>query len=456
MKRIYSTLMTLAMMMTALSLTACSSGSDDNESKGSTSPSSGIGISRTLHLDKAGSLSTLLPKSEADKVVNLKLSGHMDARDFDYIKWDCMGVEVVDLSDVVIDSYTGVEGTMEGKNVSYANNEIPYGAFFYWSDAHKYVYDGMPKDEGMASLKKIVLPQGIKAIRRNAFARAYNLTEINIPEGVEAIDYVAFAICNSLEELRLPSTLKTVGQLAFADMNKMKRLYVSATTPPTASSNSFQGITDATLYVPSGTESLYRNATGWKNFSKIESINDNNNSGNNTVIEEIAYDDTEYFEITINGEKINVERWSGSWFATYEKIKKDGMDVYPYGGMTESIKISYQDAMQCSVFAGYTTKDLSTVLPKSVGTYEVIIKPKNVTDFGDNVGLIIFGGNMSYRTVTSGSLTITKVSKYKDQGVKIMYGRDYSYATEGTFEYVLKDNWDGNENKISGKFRLVF
>ena len=312
MKRIYSTLMTLAMMMTALSLTACSSGSDDNESKGSTSPSSGIGISRTLHLDKAGSLSTLLPKSEADKVVNLKLSGHMDARDFDYIKWDCMGVEVVDLSDVVIDSYTGVEGTMEGKNVSYANNEIPYGAFFYWSDAHKYVYDGMPKDEGMASLKKIVLPQGIKAIRRNAFARAYNLTEINIPEGVEAIDYVAFAICNSLEELRLPSTLKRIGELAFADMNKMERLYVSATTPPTATNNSFQGITDATLYVPSGTENKYRNANGWKSFNKIESINGGNNgegsSSNNTFTITVDGNKHEY-----SGEYLDYMKLMGTW-----------------------------------------------------------------------------------------------------------------------------------------------
>ena len=412
--------------------------------------------SLSIHLDKAGTLSSKISISQASNLLQLKLSGHMDARDFDFIKWKCMKIEVVDLADIVIDKYVGADGTNEGYDATYEANEIPLGAFFYWNTSKKYNYEGMPKDEGMASLKKIVLPQGIKAIRRNAFARAYNLTEINIPEGVETIDYVAFAICTSLEELRLPSTLKTVGKLAFADMNKMKRFYVSATTPPTASSNSFQGITDATLYVPSGTESLYRNATGWKNFSKIESINDDNNSGNNAVIEEIAYDDTEYFEITINGEKINVERWSGSWFATYEKIKKDGMDVYPYGGMTESIKISYQDAMQCGVFAGYTTKDLSTVLPKSVGTYEVIIKPKNVTDFGDNVGLIIFGGNMSYRTVTSGSLTITKVSKYKDQGVKIMYGRDYSYATEGTFEYVLKDNWDGNENKISGKFRLVF
>ena len=412
--------------------------------------------SLSIRLDKAGTLSSKISLSQASNLLKLKLSGHMDASDFDFIKWKCMKIEVVDLADIVIDKYVGADGTNEGYSATYEANEIPLGAFFYWTTSRKYNYDGMPKDEGMASLKKIVLPQGIKAIRRNAFARAYNLTEINIPERVEAIDYVAFAICTSLEELKLPSTLKTVGQLAFADMNKMKRLYVSATTPPTASSNSFQGITDATLYVPSGTESLYRNATGWKNFSKIESINGGNNSGNNTVIEEVAYDDTEYFEITINGETTTDSNWGSSWYPYLDPINKDGKDMYYYGGLTSQIMVSYQDAMQSRIHAGYTSNDLSTVLPKSVGTYRIECEKDRYTNYGDDVGMILMGGNMKYRTVTSGSLNITKVGKFKNQIMKMMYGRDYSYVTEGTFEYVLKDNWDGNENKISGKFRLVF
>lgn len=243
--------------------------------------------SATIYLERAGTLSSKLSKSQASELLKLKLSGHMDARDFDFIKWDCMKVEEVDFSDVVIDSYTGREGTEEGNNKTYAANEIPSGAFFYWINTHKYNYDGLPIDEGMPSLKKIVLPNGIKAIRRNAFARAYNLTEINIPEGVEAIDYVSFAICTSLEELRLPSSLKTVGQLAFADMKSLRKVYVSATTPPSASSNAFQGLSsEAILYVPSGTENLYRNSVGWNTFSQIVGFSDtptdgggNNNGG---------------------------------------------------------------------------------------------------------------------------------------------------------------------------------
>ena len=274
MKKLYSTIIMFAMMVAALSLTAC--GGDDEVDNGG-GGSSGINGEKqfAVTIERAGTLSTLLPKDKASNVLKLKISGHMDARDFDYIKWDCMKVEEVDLSDVVIDSYSGTEGTEEGVTQYYDANEVPSGAFFYWQNVHKYIYDGMPMDEGMPSLKKIVLPQGIKAIRRNAFARAYNLKEINIPEGVRGIDYVAFAICTSLEELRLPSTLTTVGKQAFAGMSNLKKVYVSATTPPEAQSDIFYGKpNNAVLYVPKGTENSYKNASGWNQFSKISGFGD--------------------------------------------------------------------------------------------------------------------------------------------------------------------------------------
>ena len=248
---------------------------DDNDDEASTSAS--------IHLEKAGALSSKLSKSQASELLKLKLSGHMDARDFDFIKWDCMKVEEVDLSDVVIDSYTGIEGTEEGVYVTYAANEIPSGAFFYWKDLHKYNYEGMPKEKGMVSLKKVVLPQGIKAIQKNAFARASNLTEINIPEGVKSIDMVAFNLCKSIEELRLPSTLLKVGHKTFGTMDKLKRVFISAKTPPSANANSFDlKPSDAVLYVPKGTENQYRNAVGWNTFTSIVGMG-NTLDGNKTT-----------------------------------------------------------------------------------------------------------------------------------------------------------------------------
>ena len=169
-------------------------------------------------------------------------------------------------------------------------------------------------------------------------------------------------------------------------------------------------------------------------------------------------DENEYFQISINGEAIDNVRWGGgSWFAYYEPISKNGMDVYFYGGMSGQIMISEYDAMECNIFAGYITEDLETLFPKSEGTYEIVCENgKYNTAYGDNIGMVLTGGNMNRRTVTSGSLKITKVSKVQSLTAKYLYGRDYAYATEGTFSFTLTDNWDGNENKISGKFRLVF
>lgn len=245
--------------------------------------------SASIYLEKAGTLSSKLSKSQASELLKLKLYGHMDARDFDYIKWDCMKIEEVDLSDVVIDSYSGVEGTEEGNNKTYAANEIPSGAFFYWKDVHKYTYDGMPIEKGMESLKKVVLPQGITAIRRNAFAGAINLTKINIPEGVQSIDLVAFNFCTSLEELRLPSTLINVGQWVFANMNSLKKVYISAKVPPTASDNIFDNKpSNAVLYVPNGIENQYRNAVGWNRFTNIVGVGDTPNDGTNNEFGKVA------------------------------------------------------------------------------------------------------------------------------------------------------------------------
>ena len=84
----------------------------------------------------------------------------------------------------------------------------------------------------MPSLRNIKLPDGIKTIRGNAFARAYNLTEINIPEGVVTVDMVAFRYCMSIEKLYLPSTLKNIGWLAFTEMSMLKEVHIAAKEKP--------------------------------------------------------------------------------------------------------------------------------------------------------------------------------------------------------------------------------
>lgn len=227
-----------------------------------------------------------------DFVKELHLSGNIDARDFNTIKWNFRSLEVIDLSDAKIQYYKGELGTNEGyyrpgdSYSIYKEDEIPMGAFFYWM-SHK--FRSFPKefnDEGYHSLKKITLPPDVKIIRRNAFARNYNLEEINFPEGIISIDFVAFRYCRSIKVLNLPSTLKNIGEMTFTDMYSLREVHIKAKNPPSEyntfgnypdsdkrgsikiGDSEYNKISKAVLYVPKGCSEKYK---GWKKyFSRIE------------------------------------------------------------------------------------------------------------------------------------------------------------------------------------------
>ena len=181
-------------------------------------------------------------------------------------------------------------------------------------------------------------------------------------------------------------------------------------------------------------------------FTACSSDADDNNDG--------TYGDDEYIEITINGET-HMESETATYYVFFPELVKDGKEFFLYGIMSDHISISEYDGAQFSVIAGHTSKDRSSVYPKSTGTYDIITYDyfTDRTEIPENVGMVITGGNMTRRTVTSGSLKITKVAKVNNPTIKLFYGRE-GYATEGTFSFTLTGF--GNETEISGKFRLIF
>lgn len=66
-----------------------------------------------------------------------------------------------------------------------------------------------------AKVKKIVLPDTIKAIGESAFSGCKSLESINIPEGVREIKVTTFNECDNLKRLTLPSTISKVDKCAF-------------------------------------------------------------------------------------------------------------------------------------------------------------------------------------------------------------------------------------------------
>lgn len=215
----------------------------------------------SVQVKEAGNLSQALDKYDVSRVTSLTIKGNMNARDFNYFKNNCTSVQHLDLHDVSIQAYHGKVGTNEGYDYQYSADEIPLGAFFYW----------VPIDEGMPSLKSVVLPDAAIAIRRNAFARAYNLTEVKLPESLVEIDYVAFAICTSLKTISFPAALQEIGEAAFQDCAKLETVHIKAQNPPALGDNAFTKIKKgAKLYVPKDCYQRYKDSDWSDYFVVIE------------------------------------------------------------------------------------------------------------------------------------------------------------------------------------------
>ena len=257
----------------------------------------------SAYLSKAGMLSSVLPESDARDVLMLKLSGHMDARDFNYIKWYCRRIQIVNLADVVIDAYTGENGTNEGYDETYLANEVPAGAFYYWSTSKYHNFSGMPKNEGMSSLTRIILPRGIKSI----------------------------------------------GRKAFSDMARLESVAVLSLYPPKLHVGSFAKLPkDTKLYIPKGAKSRYLSAGGWDVFKDIVEVNANGDfimidsplvgTWKTTRIEgwgePANHAGIEYLQLMADGSYIQVEEENGephvtrgTWTSSDKKFtlhKKDG------------------------------------------------------------------------------------------------------------------------------------
>jgi hypothetical protein len=97
------------------------------------------------------------------------------------------------------------------------------------------------------------------------------------------------------------------------------------------------------------------------------------NEGGEDYIDGISSDGSEYFEITINGEKINADSWGGSVLLNLAEKNVNGTKMIPYGSNTDMIRPSDGRAYQFDVFVGYVEGDwFGKGHPKAVGSYDVI------------------------------------------------------------------------------------
>ncbi|TAF47197.1 MAG: T9SS C-terminal target domain-containing protein [Sphingobacteriales bacterium] len=136
---------------------------------------------------------------------------------------------------------------------------------------------GTPGFTGVANIPSTVTDPGtgitytVTLIGSNVFLNCTGLTAVNIPNTVTEIMSGAFYGCSGLTSVVIPNSVNLIGDNAFAFCFNLTSLTFNNATPVGISSNVFP-VSSGTLYVPSGSETIYRSTSGWSNFGTVAAI----------------------------------------------------------------------------------------------------------------------------------------------------------------------------------------
>ena len=191
-----------------------------------------------VHVDKAGTLSTLLTTSES----TLKITGSINGTDVKYL------LELIKA------------GTVTNLDISEAAIVKGGSAYFesYTTD-DDVIGHSMFKE--CKNLKTIELPATIYSIQANAFSGS-GLRKIDIPNSVSSLGGDAFAYCSSLDSVTMGRRVTSLGQGVFYASN-VKFAYIKPMTPPGAPAYLFSSNPKIMVY----TDALedYKQS-GWKGY----------------------------------------------------------------------------------------------------------------------------------------------------------------------------------------------
>lgn len=172
-------------------------------------------VSKKYHVNKQGTLISMMTEDEANSITHLTLTGKINAEDFKHLRDEFTNLKVLDISNAEIKMYSGKAGTYPNEQFyMYMPNFIPAYAFSYNKE-------GVAK--GKMSLEKIILSEKIK----------------NIEDG------------------------------AFRGCDNLKICQIRKKTPPNLLPDALADSITA-IFVPLGSSDSYRNKDKWENFAILE------------------------------------------------------------------------------------------------------------------------------------------------------------------------------------------
>lgn len=121
--------------------------------------------------------------------------------------------------------------------------------------------------ENCKGITSVIIHDPVKQIAYGAFEGCSGIMTVELPITMNSILLEAFSGCNNLVSISFPKTIEQIGAYAFNGCN-ISKVFIERPEPIELYSNVFSN-TNATLYVPEGSKSLYEVAEGWKDFKEI-------------------------------------------------------------------------------------------------------------------------------------------------------------------------------------------
>ena len=215
--------------------------------------------------------------SNCEKLINVTLSDNI-AELNDFLFYKCQSITSITIpNNVKTIGKSAFQGCVNLTTITIPNNviEIKYAAFALCdklssiSIPNSVMKIGECAFELCKSLTTIILPNNLDTIEYALFSNCSSLTTLTIPNSVKSIGKYAFEGCN-LKTITIPNNVKLIDDGAF-DCKNLMNINCLSITPPEIKEKTF--IRDqhffATLNVPKGSATTYRNAEYWKEFVNI-------------------------------------------------------------------------------------------------------------------------------------------------------------------------------------------
>lgn len=156
-------------------------------------------------------------------------------------------------------------------------NVDPASQYYASVDGVLYTKDMKVLEAFPTAKTSVDIYDGTEEIGMMAFIHCDGLTSVEIPNSVTTIGNQALWECNNLERITLGSSVAEIGSQAFGGGEKVIEVTCLSTVPPVstgtpASTFADEAYNNATLYVPEGCESVYRDVEPWSLFADIAEL----------------------------------------------------------------------------------------------------------------------------------------------------------------------------------------